>query len=62
MISKILITQNIVNGRRNSTETEFLFKKCDLSDFGQNYQSILANKDLSQMICPNFTNFVLEGY
>ena len=61
-ITAKFISQVRVNGKMNITETNITFKKCELSDFGSNYQNILVNKNISQMLCPITTNFNLEGY
>ena len=61
-ITAKFISQVRVNGKMNITETNITFKKCELSDFGSNYQNILVNKNISQMLCPITMNFVLEGY
>ena len=57
-ITAKFISQVRVNGKMNITETNITFKKCELS----NYQNILINKNISQMLCPITMNFVLEGY
>ena len=38
------------------------FENCKLSNFGKNYQNIMTNKNLSNMLCPKKSDFVLEGY
>ena len=61
-ISAKYISRERINGQWNNTEKEIKFKKCELSDFGQKYQNILSNKNLSQMLCPISIDFILEGY
>ena len=56
------VSQVKINGEWNTSRTEVPFKRCELSDFGSKYQSILANKDLSGFLCPTTIDFVLEGY
>ena len=56
------VSQVKINGEWNTSRTEVPFKRCELSDFGSNYQSILANKDLSGFLCPTTVDFLLEGY
>ena len=51
-----------MNGQWKTNETVVPMKICELSDFGSKYQSIFANKDLSQMLCPIKVDYVLEGY
>ena len=61
-ISGKYMTENIIDGYRNITAENISFKRCELSDFGKNYQNILSNKNLSNMLCPINIDYVLEGY
>ena len=61
-INAKFVSQVKVNGQWIINETHIPFKHCELSDFGQQYQSIVGNRDLSGMWCPTDVNFVLEGY
>ena len=61
-ISAKFVNQAKVNGQWEKNETDIIFKRCELSDFGSKYQNIFANKNISQMLCPTNLNFVLEGY
>ena len=61
-ISAKFVNQAKVNGQWEKNETDIIFKRCELSDFGSKYQNIFANKSISQMLCPTNLNFVLEGY
>ena len=45
-----------------TNEYDIPFKICEVSDFGKNYQNIMAKKNISQMLCPANVDFVLEGY
>ena len=56
------MTENIIDGYRNITAENISFKRCELSDFGKNYQNILSNKNLSNMLFPINIYYVLEGY
>ena len=61
-ISGKYITQTRENEKLIINEYNISFKKCEVSDFGYNYQSIMAKKNISQMLCPANVDFVLEGY
>ena len=61
-ISGKYIIQKRENEQLKIIEKNITFKKCELSDFGQNYQNIIAKKNISQMLCPINVDFVLEGY
>ena len=56
------VSQVKTNGVWSYSYKNVTFKRCELSDFGSNYQSILANKDLSGFLCPTTVDFLLEGY
>ena len=56
------VSQVKVNGQWKTNETVIPMKRCQLSDFGSNYQNIFQTKDLSQMLCPTEVNYALEGY
>ena len=61
-INAKFVSQVKENGQWIKQETPIPFKHCELSDFGEKYQSIVWNRDLSGMWCPTDVNFVLEGY
>ena len=61
-IESKFVSQVKVNGQWKTNETIVPMKKCELSDFGSKYQNIFRNKDLSQMLCPQKIDFILEGY
>ena len=61
-ISGKYINQVKINGQLEQNVTDISFKKCELSDFGKNYQSIFANKNITQMLCPLKMDYLLEGY
>ena len=61
-INAKFVSQVKVDGQWIINETYIPFKHCELSDFGQQYQSIVGNRDLSGMWCPTNVNFVLESY
>ena len=62
IISGKYITQTRENEKIITNEYDISFKKCEVSDFGKNYQNIMAKKNISQMLCPSHVDFVLEGY
>ena len=61
-ISGKYIVQTKENGIFKTSENNIEFKNCQISDFGSNYQNIMAKKNISQMLCPQNVDFVLEGY
>ena len=61
-ISGKYIIQTKENGIFKTSENNIEFKNCQISDFGSNYQNIMAKKNISQMLCPQNVDFVLEGY
>ena len=61
-IESKFVSQVKVNGQWKTNETIVPMKKCELSDFGSKYQNIFRNKDLSQILCPQKIDFILEGY
>ena len=56
------VNQIKVNGQWVTNETVIPMKRCELSDFGSNFQSIFSKTDLSQLLCPSNVDYVLEGY
>ena len=56
------VNQVKVNGQWVTNETVIPMKRCELSDFGSNFQSIFSKTDLSQLLCPSNVDYVLEGY
>ena len=61
-ISGQYIVQTKENDEIKKDIKNFTFKPCEVSDFGSNYQNIMANKNIIQMLCPENVSFVLEGY
>ena len=61
-ISGQYIVQTKENGKIKQDIKNFTFKQCEVSDFGSNYQNIMAKKNILQMLCPENVSFVLEGY
>ena len=62
-LSGIYSSQKMVNGNWEPPLIENItFENCKLSNFGKNYQNIMTNKNLSNMLCPKKSDFVLEGY
>ena len=61
-ISGKYIVQTKENVIFKTSENNIEFKNCQISDFGSNYQNIMAKKNISQMLCPQNVDFVLEGY
>ena len=61
-ISGKYIIQTRENENLQTNEYDIPFKICEVSDFGKNYQNIMAKKNISQMLCPANVDFVLEGY
>ena len=55
-------TQIRENDILTTNYSNIIFKNCEVSDFGKNYQNIMAKKNISQMLCPANVDFVLEGY
>ena len=61
-ISGKYIVQTKENEKWNTSEEDIIFRQCEVSDFGSNYQNIMAKKNISQMFCPEKVDLVLEGY
>ena len=61
-ISGQYIVQTKENDEIKKDIKNFTFKPCEVSDFGSNYQNIMAKKNILQMLCPENVSFVLEGY
>ena len=61
-ISGQYIVQTKENDEIKKDIKNFTFKPCEVSDFGSNYQNIMAKKNIIQMLCPENVSFVLEGY
>ena len=61
-ISGKYIVQTKENEKWNTSEEDIIFRECEVSDFGSNYQNIMAKKNILQMLCPENVSFVLEGY
>ena len=56
------VNQVKVDGQWQTNEKDIPMKKCELSDFGRNFQNIFSKTDLSQLLCPTNVNYTLEGY
>ena len=61
-ISGQYVTQTRENNNIITNYSNIIFKNCEVSDFGKNYQNIMAKKNISQMFCPEKVDLVLEGY
>ena len=61
-ISGKYFVQTKENEKLNINEYNIPFRKCEVSDFGSNYQNIMTKKNISQMLCPSHVDLVLEGY
>ena len=56
------VNQVKINGQWETNETVIPMKKCELSDFGSNFQNIFSKTYLSQLLCPANVDYILEGY